>query len=188
MPIDNPDRWFLKKYEDGEIFGPVHFDKIREWASDAQVSPQDMVSPDAEIWTKAPMIPELAMDWLIELGDDHYYGPTTAGAVVAFFKNGEITRETAIRNCRDGTVVKLKDCDFMPPEEEFPFQDAIPAAPAKGIIRLSLQKRIRELEVNLLEKRRQLDAATETIHRLENRVKELDARLRQVSGFVGRGD
>jgi replication fork clamp-binding protein CrfC len=37
--------------------------------------------------------------------------------------------------------------------------------------------------VNLLEKRRQLDMAADTIHRLETRVRELEDRLREITGF-----
>lgn len=42
---DNPDameysaKWFLKKHEDGEVFGPVEFAKLKEWSRAAQISP-----------------------------------------------------------------------------------------------------------------------------------------------------
>ena len=64
MAIENTENWHLKKHEDNEVFGPVPFGRILEWANTAQVAPQDMLSADGEIWTKSPMIPDLKMDWM----------------------------------------------------------------------------------------------------------------------------
>jgi hypothetical protein len=52
MAIEHSENWFLRKHDSGEIFGPVPFEKIREWAHSAQVNPQDMLSVDQAIWTK----------------------------------------------------------------------------------------------------------------------------------------
>lgn len=168
------DRWHLKKHDNGEVFGPVPFGRILEWAGTAQIAPQDSVSSDGQHWTKAPMIPELKMDWIVRLDDDHYYGPTTIGSLLEFRENGEINGETTIIDCCTAKELKFKETAFFvePGEAE------AARSPSKGIIRLSLQKRIRELEMGLLEKRRQLDAAAETIRRLETRVGELEIRLR----------
>jgi len=170
MPLEN-DPWHLKKHDNGEVFGPVPFGRIVEWAGTAQIAPQDVVSSDGEHWTKAPMVPELKMDWLVQLDDDHFYGPTTIGALLEFRENGEINGETILIDCCLGTEVKFKDTAFF----QQPSED-LSRAPAKGAIRLSLQKRIRDLEVGLLEKRRQLDTAAETIRKLEARVSELEGR------------
>ena len=51
----------------GTIFGPITFDQLHQWALDAQVSPLDKVSSDEKTWLKAPMVPELEMDYLIEV-------------------------------------------------------------------------------------------------------------------------
>jgi hypothetical protein len=183
MPTEKSETWQLKKYDDGEIFGPVSFSKILEWAGTAQIAPQDMVSEDDLVWTKAPMIPALKMDWIVRLGDDYYYGPTTIGALLAFLDNDEINGDTVILNCCTGEERPFREWSFFPIEAAAVEEDLVLRAPSKGIIRLSLQKRIRDLEVNLLEKRRQLDLAAETIHKLESRVRDLEARLRDVSGF-----
>ena len=76
--------WYLMKNEDGSIFGPITFDQLHTWAIDAQVSPLDRVSSDEKTWVKAPMVPELEMDYLIEVTPDQFYGPTTLGAVREF--------------------------------------------------------------------------------------------------------
>jgi hypothetical protein len=38
--------WFLRKHEDGHIFGPLPFAPLPRWASSAQVAPHDIVSTD----------------------------------------------------------------------------------------------------------------------------------------------
>ncbi len=184
MPSENSGNWKLKKYDDGEIFGPVTFGKILEWAGTAQIAPQDMLSEDGLVWTKAPMIRALKMDWIVKLDEGHYYGPTTVGALLEFLQNFEISEKTVVLDCCSGEEMPFGECDFYPKEDvEVTAEDLMARAPSKGIIRLSLQKRIRELELNLLEKRRQVELAADTIHQLENRVRELEARLREIQGF-----
>lgn len=192
MPIESPDNWFLRKHENGEIFGPVHFLKITEWARSAQVNPQDMLSNDGVMWTKAPMIPDLKMDWLIVVGDDLLYGPTTAEALVEFARVGEIGPDTQLINCTTGEIIIWSEAPFYeeapPPPliEETATAKPVFAefvAPAKGLLRLNLQQRVRELEAALLEKRRRLVAAEETISRLETRIRELEERIRDFSGL-----
>src|SRR6478752_4129433 len=113
MSIDHPDHWFLRKYDDGEIFGPVPFVKIQEWARSAQVNPQDAVSTDKTVWNKAPMVPELQMDWLVVMGQDLLYGPTTAEALVEFIQAGEITSETEVINCANGEQTAISKTAFF---------------------------------------------------------------------------
>ena len=52
-------RWFLRKHEDGTVFGPLSFDQLAKWASSAQVAPHDAISSDQLTWIKAPMLPAL---------------------------------------------------------------------------------------------------------------------------------
>ena len=85
--------WFLRKYQDGAVFGPISFDQLAAWASAAQVAPHDLVSTDQLAWLKAPMIPQLAMDWLVEVTSEHLYGPTTVGAIQEFIRLGDINAD-----------------------------------------------------------------------------------------------
>lgn len=191
MPIANPDHWFLKKHDQGDVFGPVHFDKIKDWARSAQINPQDMLSEDKVVWTKAPMIPELEMDWLVVVGDNLLYGPTTAGSLLEFVQLGEITPETALVNCCTGQVWNLSETPFYEQAQAEPKEDMIPNNPllamlqqtGTGSIKFNLQKRVRELESALLDKRRKLMTAEETITRLETKVHELEGKVRELSGF-----
>lgn len=52
-----------------------------------------------------------------------------------------------------------------------------------GSFRASLQQRIRELENALLDKSRKLVVAEESIVRLEGKIRELEDRIRDYSGF-----
>lgn len=191
MPIANPEHWFLKKHDHGEVFGPVHFDKIKDWARSAQINPQDMLSEDKTVWTKAPMIPELEMDWLVVVGDNLLYGPTTSGSLLEFVQLGEITPDTSLVNCCTGQMWALSETPFYQQAQAEPKEDVIPNNPllvmlqqtGSGGVKSNLQKRVRELESALLDKRRKLMAAEEAITRLETRVRDLETQLREISGF-----
>lgn len=183
MPVENLENWFLRKHENKEVFGPVRFEKIKEWAASAQINPQDMVSNDQVVWTKAPMIPELEMDWLVELDEEVLYGPTTSGTLLEFVSSGEISADTGVINCVNGERMRLRDTPFFaaaqaaPPHEHAGAAPPLLQQPLKGGIRASLQKRVRELEQLLLERQRQLQTSKETIARLEARIKELEVAL-----------
>ena len=101
--------WFLRKHEDGSVFGPLSFEQLSVWASTAQVAPHDSLSIDQQSWIKAPMLPQLGMDWVVEVTSEHYYGPTTLGAIQEFFRLGEINEETFIINTCDGTRYQLQE-------------------------------------------------------------------------------
>src|SRR2546423_3405882 len=149
-------RWFLRKYQDGTVFGPISFDQLAAWASAAQVAPHDLVSTDQLTWLKAPMIPQLAMDWLVEVTSEHLYGPTTVGAVQEFIRLGDINADTFVINSCDGTRRQIGDMPAL-----FKANPAAPksnadaaAGPASAGISIRLQERIRDLEQTLREERR----------------------------------
>src|SRR6266545_4046948 len=101
--------WFLRKHEDGSILGPLSFDQLTLWASTAQIAPHDAVSIDQQTWLKAPMLPQLGMDWLVEVTSEHYYGPTTLGALQEFIRLGEISDDTFVINACDGTRRQIQE-------------------------------------------------------------------------------
>src|SRR5207247_5988097 len=79
------------------------------WASTAQVAPQDVVSTDQETWLKAPMVAQLGMDWLVEVTSEHYYGPTTVGAIQEFIRLGDINADTFVINSCDGPCRQIRE-------------------------------------------------------------------------------
>ena len=66
--------WYLKK-ADGEVFGPVSTPALRQWAAGGRIAPDDQLSSDLETWMPAIDLPDLGLDWMVELGPDKIYGP-----------------------------------------------------------------------------------------------------------------
>jgi hypothetical protein len=180
--MDQPSsqHWYLRKHEDGTVFGPVSFDQVALWASTAQVAPHDAISSDQLTWIKAPMLPELGMDWLVELTSEQYYGPTTLGAIQEFIRLGEIDGGTFVINSCDGTRRQIRELSALfsltaPAEtdEPAPEETAIPNEPVASGISMDLQDRIRDLEQSLREERRALEEADERYRELERKYREL---------------
>lgn len=169
--MESSAKWYLRKHEDGEVFGPVDFAKLKAWARAAQVAPVDLVSDDQRNWVKAPMQQELHMDYLIQMGEDSFYGPTTEEAVQEFLRLGEINADTILINCCTGAEMTLRESGFfqgVPP----PMEDIAQHEPGRRTIRQNLQQRIRELELLLVERRQQLEMADVRIRQLERRLSD----------------
>ena len=150
MPSDQSPVWLLKKHGSGNVHGPVPFEKLLEWADAAQINAQDSISNDGKTWTKAPMIEELRMDWLIEVKGSPLYGPTSAGAILEFLNLGEIDASTPIVNCCTGETMSVAESPFY-----------LEADTSRLI------SRVAELE-------NELRIASETITNLEARIAALD--------------
>jgi hypothetical protein len=155
--------WFLRKHEDGSTFGPVPFEQIARWAAAAQIAPHDTLSNDRQSWVKAPMLPQLGMDWLVELTSEHYYGPTTLGALKEFVRLGEIDGETLVINTRDGAHCKIQEMPQLWETEQPDGGDAQteillgdPVGPAVAGMSIALREQIRDLEQSLEGERRAL--------------------------------
>ena len=171
--------WFLRKHEDGNIFGPLPFAQLARWASSAQVAPHDVVSTDQTTWIKAPMLPELGMDWLVEVTTERFYGPTTLGAIQEFMRLGEIGSDTFVINSCDGVRKRISEMALVLPtsEAEETIPEAAPledsAEPAPAGMAIDIQDRIRDLEQGLREERRALQEAEERYRALESKYQEL---------------
>jgi hypothetical protein len=168
-------QWFLRKHEDGTVFGPLSFGQLARWASAAQIAPHDVVSNDQLTWTKAPMLAVLGMDWLVEVTSERYYGPTTAGAVFEFLRLGEITPQTFVINTCDGS--RRQVCEMEPPLGDFETADIAArnaaSGPAAAGMAINFADRIRDLEQTLREERRALREAEERYRQLESSYREL---------------
>ena len=166
--------WFLRKHEDGNVFGPLPFAQLARWASSAQVAPHDVVSTDQVTWTKAPMLPELGMDWLVEVTTERFYGPTTLGAIQEFMRLGEISGETFVINSCDGSRRRVSEIALGAPEPAVEVAET--TGPAATGMSIKLEDRIRDLEQALREERRALQEAEERYRALELKFQELSQR------------
>ena len=169
-------QWFLRKNEDGHIFGPLSFEQLARWASSAQVAPQDVLSTDQVIWIKAPMLEALGMDWLVEVTSEHYYGPTTVGAIQEFIRLGDINADTFVINACDGSRRQIREMPALfktnAASAKSNSDEAATAPPSAGIS-IRLQERIRDLEQTLREERRALGEAEQRYAQLEKKYKAL---------------
>jgi hypothetical protein len=172
--------WFLHKHDDGSIFGPLSFDQLASWASTAQIAPHDTLSNDQQNWIKAPMLPQLGMDWLVEVTSEHFYGPTTLGAIQEFIRLGEINEETFIINTCDSTrrqILEMPDLlESLQPEmasDQIEIESQAVSEPAAARISIRLQERIRDLEQALREERRALIESEQRYAELEHRYNQL---------------
>ncbi|MEN3370206.1 MAG: hypothetical protein V7609_2349 [Verrucomicrobiota bacterium] len=176
-------QWFLRKHEDGHTFGPLSFEQLARWASSAQIAPHDVVSTDEVTWMKAPMLEELAMDWLVELTTERYYGPTTLGAIQEFMRLGEINDRMFVINSCDGLRKQISEMPLVLPAPSVDERSDLASAPeeiadeplASGMA-IDVQDRIRDLEQTLSEERRALRELEERYRALEAKYQELLAR------------
>ena len=172
--------WFLSKHEDGSVFGPLRFEQVQRWAAAAQVAPHDKLSHDQRTWLKAPMFPELEMDWLVEVTSERYYGPTTLGAVQEFLRLGEIDEETYVINSCDGTRRQIKDLTDLiqlPSQPNDHAADEESEEPAPTTMAINLRDRISDLEQSLFEERRALQESEARYRELEAQYSALQAKL-----------
>ena len=66
--------WYLKM-DDGTVYGPADLNRLQAWAREGRVGPSSQISSDRKSWTPAPLMPELGMEWIVEVGMGQYYGP-----------------------------------------------------------------------------------------------------------------
>jgi hypothetical protein len=158
--------WFLRKHHDGTVFGPLSFEQLARWASTAQIAPHDTLSTDQQSWIKAPMLPELGMDWLVEMTSEHYYGPTTLGTIWEFLRQGDINEDTFVINTCDGNRCQLRELAAV-------LESARQNEPPATGISFDVHERIRDLEQSLREERRALEETERRYAELERKYNEL---------------
>jgi len=126
------------------------------------------------------MIPQLAMDWLIELTSEHYYGPTTLGALQEFIRLGEIDGDTFVINTCDGARRQIRQMselwetsELQVDEDQIEIELGDPVGPAVAKMSVHLQERIRDLEQTLQEERRALADSENRYVELERKYQDL---------------
>ncbi len=132
------------------------------------------------------MVPQLSMDWLVELTTEHYYGPTTLGTLREFIRLGEIDGETVVINSCDGTRRQVREmpdlweaAPVQTDENQFEIQLGDPVGPGVAKMSVRVQERIRDLEQTLQEERRALAEIQQRYEELERKYQ--DVLLRDLS-------
>ena len=175
--------WHLLKASDKEIFGPTDLETLRGWASEAKISPLDKISSDDRLsWQRAPMIPELQMDLLVQMPDNYLYGPTNVATIQEFLATGEIDENVTIINCLDNTEKRLADLSWFQasPQQvrsaattfvgtQWPDDKKLPGE-------ASQQSRIGTLERQVMELQRVVDEWQQAYHRMRQQFIEATGR------------
>jgi hypothetical protein len=170
--------WFLRKHEGGSVFGPLSFEQLSLWASLARSRPT-IALDRSSLLIKAPMLPQLRMDWLLELTSEHFYGPATLDAILEFLRLGEINEETFVINTCNGTRRQLREMPALlemawPTPAKNPLQgESHGSEPELTGISIGPQERIRDLEQSLRKERRALSEAEQRYADLEQKYREL---------------
>lgn len=81
--------WYLKK-AGGDVFGPVTTATLRQWAAGGRIAHDDQISNDQEVWMPAVDMPDLGLDWMVELSQDKIYGPFHLLALGDLIREGSI--------------------------------------------------------------------------------------------------
>ena len=66
--------WFLRTGED-TVYGELTLPDLAEWAESGRVLPEHEVSRNGEDWVKADTVPDLKMDWFVDLKNGQQHGP-----------------------------------------------------------------------------------------------------------------
>jgi hypothetical protein len=171
-----PMLWRVKKLPDNTIYGPVDADTLKEWASSAQISPQDEIDISDENWRPAPEIDFLDMHWMVLLPDEEVYGPTTLGTLKEFIHEGLISEKTLATHVKTsqslpiaalfaGVEFEKKRAMRRPPKEAKKSTASIAVDMAKD-------QRIRQLEEDLRELRQEHDNLTHRYRQLSLQMQE----------------
>lgn len=170
----------LQKVQTGRVLGPMDLDHLKALANQSLIAPDDLIQADEGAWQKAPEIIELEMLWMVEPLDGPRYGPTTAGTIAEFLQSGQLggselvthirTKESftvtefleEIRRRRDA---KLKSRTIKLEEAAEPMTAAPAASPAFDA---ALRLRIRQLETDLAQAKKQLEQQSAELARIRN--------------------
>ena len=105
--MSDPAGWFLRK-EAGTIYGPVDLPTLQVWAEDGRVAPEDHLSADQLEWRPAFELEALGMAWLLELEDDHAYGPAHWKAFEGMLAEGALDPPLRLRHQLTGEILVLR--------------------------------------------------------------------------------
>jgi ribosomal protein L19E len=171
-----PMLWRVKKNPDNSIYGPVDAVTLKEWANSAQISPQDQVDTSDENWRPAPEIDFLDMLWVVTLPGDENYGPTTVGTLREFIHEGLISEKTVATHVKTHQSLPIaalfaavefekKRASRRPPKEA-------KKSTASLAVDMAKDQRIRQLEEDLKELKREHETLTHKFRQLTLQIQE----------------
>jgi len=173
---ETPMLWRVKKEQDQAIYGPVDEVTLREWANSAQISPEDQIDLSDDNWKPAPDIEFLEMLWVVKLPGEEIYGPTTVGTLREFIHEGLISEKTLathVKTAQSLPVAALfaaldfekKRAGRRPPKDSL-------KSTASLAVEMAKDQRIRQLEEDLKELRKEHETLTHKYRQLTLQLQE----------------
>lgn len=171
-----PMLWRVRKGPDKSIYGPVDLETLKEWANSAQIAPDDMVDESDDNWRAATQIEILEMLWLVKLSSGENYGPTTVGTLREFINEGLVTEKTLATHAKTNQSLPLTALiaavDFEKKRaSRRPAQEANKST-ASLAVEMAKDQRIRQLEEDLKELRREHESLTHRYRQLTLQMQE----------------
>ena len=127
-PESGGSAWFLRT-GDGSVYGPLDVTQLRSWAEDCRVAPGNEVSLDKKSWVKVESLPEVDMNWMVELANGKAFGPINAKAITDFLKSGAVLPNSKVYHKSTGEKTtadkllsssKLAEAQIQPPPKNRP--------------------------------------------------------------------
>ena len=87
--------WYVR-LEDGKAYGPADTASLISWAEDGRIGPEASVSQDRKSWQPILSMPELEMNWLVEVAPGDVFGPFNRAVVSNLFKKGSFAETTRV--------------------------------------------------------------------------------------------
>jgi hypothetical protein len=168
--------WRVKKGTGDAVYGPVDGETLKEWANSAQVAPEDMIDASDENWRPAPEVDFLDMMWLVKLSGGESYGPTTVGTLREFINEGLVTEKTPATHHKTHQSLPLAALfaavDFEKKRAGRRGPNDSNKTTANIAIDMAKDQRIRQLEEDLKELRKDHDQLTHKYRQLSLQLQQ----------------
>lgn len=90
--------------EDGDTFGPAAPETLCEWAADGRLAPNHEISQDGSTWMPVSRLPEVRMDWIVEVSNGAFYGPIHQQHLDELLREESVPADAAIFKRHAGTA------------------------------------------------------------------------------------
>jgi|GEM_PF-5933840 len=134
-PLPEPKEvWHIKR-PDGAVFGPVEFPVLYDWATEFRVAPDDQISRDGKIWSKACHHPALHMEWRVLVSAKNTLGPVNLLALRHLVEQHAVGPDTVVEHVATGdrwSVEQLRLPDLVRLVDQNARLKRLAAAPRHG--------------------------------------------------------
>ena len=97
------------KLSDGAVYGPIELGELRTWVEECRIAPGDQVSSDNVHWVNVEALPELAMQWMVEMASGEIFGPVHLHAVIDFVNSRLVMPNSRLSNRVTGEAATVAD-------------------------------------------------------------------------------